>query len=164
MQYQVQRFGSSCMDFLLWLIFCSSFRFSSHLFSSISITQRPIFVCKRTFNTAADSLFLRRETPQHLHMWWHKISMKTNLNFHLIIFKYLSLNCHDALTLSLLALWCDWTDSGQGLAWPWQPPAASCQSAAREDQVKVRDKHQREHVNTPKEKDMTGCTKTGREN
>lgn len=75
----------------------------------------------------------------------------------------MSLNCHDALTLPFLALWCDWTDSGQGLAWPWQPPAASCQSAAREDPVKVRDKHQREHVNTPNEKDTTGRATAGRE-
>lgn len=59
--------------------------------------------------------------------------------------------------------WRDWTDSGQGLAWPWQPPAASCQSAAREDRVKVRAKHQREHVNTPNEKDMAGCARTGEE-
>lgn len=71
----------------------------------------------------------------------------------------MSLNYHDVLTLPFLELWCDWIDSGQGLAWPWQPPAASCQSAAREHHVKVRDK--REHVNTPNEKGMTSCTETG---
>lgn len=75
----------------------------------------------------------------------------------------MSLNYHDVLTLPFLELWCDWTDSGQGLACSWQPPAASCQSAAREHHVKVRDKDQREHVNTPNEKAMTSCIETGGE-
>lgn len=44
--------------------------------------------------------------------------------------------------------WCDWRDSDRCLAWPWQRPAATCQGAAREDHLKVRDEYQREHVNT----------------
>lgn len=73
------------------------------------------------------------------------------------------LTYHDALTLPFLALRHDWPDSGQGLAWHWQPPAAFCQSAAREDQVKVRHKHQRNHVNTTNEKNIAICAKAERE-